>query len=227
MNRTQRIFLKFGVLVGIPVIAFAGLLLGAAPDATTQSVNPSATPAAGATTPAVNPTGLKSYDDLLAGRLHVTVDQLRAAEAQARDQYFDQLVGAGILNPSQAAALKASLPGAMFGGALLSALNPAPVKDAILESAANALGMSDAELRSQLDSGKTLNQIAQDHHVDIEQLRSQMDRKAGSLFSQAEALGLLTTDEANNVTDQLQQRIDSLINKTLGTSQSPAATATP
>ncbi|HEX5369823.1 MAG TPA: hypothetical protein VFY10_10460 [Dehalococcoidia bacterium] len=115
----------------------------------------------------------------------------------------------------------------MFGGAILSALNPAPIKDAILGSAADVLGISQAELQNELTSGKDLNQIAQEHNVSIDQLKTQLNQKATNLVSQARGLGLLTPDEANNVTSQLLDRVNSLINKTFGQPANATATSTP
>ncbi|HEX5369822.1 MAG TPA: hypothetical protein VFY10_10455 [Dehalococcoidia bacterium] len=106
MNRTERILIKVGVLVGIPVLAFAGLFLGNPHPASTQAVD-TPTPTANASmTPPTSNSNIQSYEDLLARQLNVSVDQLRNAEAQARGQYFDQLVNAGVLNQSQGAALK-------------------------------------------------------------------------------------------------------------------------
>jgi ribosomal protein S20 len=80
-----------------------------------------------------------------------------------------------------------------------------------LDAAAQALGMSTDELRQQLQSGKTIAQVAEDRNVDKQKVIDAMAKDAREHLDQAVKDGKLTADQANERKANLEHRITSLV----------------
>jgi polyhydroxyalkanoate synthesis regulator phasin len=81
-----------------------------------------------------------------------------------------------------------------------------------LDAAATYLGLSETQLQSQLESGKTLAEIAKAQNKSVDGLKSAMNKDAQTKLDQAVKDGRLSKSEEQRVLSDLQQRIDDLVN---------------
>jgi ribosomal protein S20 len=82
-----------------------------------------------------------------------------------------------------------------------------------LDAAATPLNLSVDDLRSKLQSGKTLAQVAQDQNVDVQKVIDAMVADATAHIDQAVQDGKLTADQANERKSELNDRITKLVNE--------------
>lgn len=84
-----------------------------------------------------------------------------------------------------------------------------------LEAVANELNMSVSELRSQLQSGKTIADIAKANNVDVNKLIDDLVAKATDRINQAVTNKRLSQARADEITKNLKQRITDIVNNGL------------
>ena len=84
-----------------------------------------------------------------------------------------------------------------------------------LDAAATYLGLTDAQLRSRLNSGKTLAEIAKAENKSVDGLKTAMQKEAKDKLDAAVKAGRLSKDEENQVLKDLDSRIDDLVNAQL------------
>jgi hypothetical protein len=82
-----------------------------------------------------------------------------------------------------------------------------------LEAAAEALGVSEEDLREQLRDGKTIAQVAEDRDVDKQQVIDAMVAAATERIDQKVQEGELSAEEANERKADLEERITTLVNE--------------
>jgi ribosomal protein S20 len=82
-----------------------------------------------------------------------------------------------------------------------------------LDAAAQALNLSVDDLRSKLEGGKTLAQVAQDQNVDVQTVIDAMVADATARIDQKVQDGELTADQANERKANLNERITRLVNE--------------
>lgn len=87
-----------------------------------------------------------------------------------------------------------------------------PMHGAKLKVAADALGMSEADLRTQLESGKTLAQVAQDKGVDVNKVIDALVADAAKSIDQAVTDGKLTQQQADTFKSTLKDRVTQMVN---------------
>ena len=85
--------------------------------------------------------------------------------------------------------------------------------EAGLSETATALGMTQQDLRTALESGKTLTQIAQDKGISRADLVSKLVTLTKAKIAAAVKAGRLTQSQADMVTGQLQSRISELVDR--------------
>jgi hypothetical protein len=81
-----------------------------------------------------------------------------------------------------------------------------------LDAAASYLGVSEDQLRTELESGKTLAQVAQAHGKSVDGLVDALVAEAKQHVDAAVAAGRLTQAEADQLLNGLRDRITSLVN---------------
>lgn len=159
--------------------------------------------------------------DDAAKQLGVSPDRLSSALENALKNRVDAAVAAGKLTKEEGDALKARIdsggvpfvlgglgprgmlgPGGHFGGPLMRGLS----------TAADYLGLSQAELRTQLSSGKTLAQIAKDQGKSVDGLVQALVKDAEAKIDAAVQSGRLTNDEAAKAKSTLEQAVTDLVN---------------
>ena len=210
MSRITKIVLGGALaFVFLAALAVVGLVAGVS-----YAQGPTATPSPQA--PATNYN--QTFWESLASRLGVTVDRLQQAfkdaakdtvgkalqdnqitqdEANRINQRVDQW------QPSQGEG-PFELPferGLEHGRGHKSGLF---ATSAVLDAAAQALGMTTADLTTQLRAGKTLADVAKDKNADVNTVKQAMVNAAKAQVDQEVQAGRLTQDQAS----QLKQRID-------------------
>ena len=149
--------------------------------------------------------------------LGVAPSKLSAALKKAFEDRIDAAVADGRLTKEQGAELKQRIesgdfplfgPPAFehhFGG-------PHALFFHGLDPAASYLGLTEADLRSRLESGKTLAQIAKAQGKSVDGLKDAMVKDAKTKLDAAVKAGRLSSSEEQRVLADLQQRIDDLVN---------------
>jgi hypothetical protein len=175
--------------------------------------------------------GKKAEDAVLndaAKRLNVAPDALRDALSAAEDAQLDQAVKDGKLTQKQADAIKArrAQSGRVLGGGPgLRGFHDGPgfgpgfghgfgphggPAGAIFPSLAKALGISGAELRTQLRDGKSIADIAKAQGKSLDDVRAAMKADAKTKADKAVADGDLTQAQADELLSHLDEALSHL-----------------
>jgi hypothetical protein len=154
--------------------------------------------------------------DDAAGQLGISPDKLSAALKKALADRIDAAVAAGRLTKAEGDALKQRVQSGDFPifGPLGRGFGHFGFFGSI-GAAADYLGLSDAELRTQLESGKSLAQIAQAQGKSVSGLVDAIVAAAKQRLDNAVAAGRLTQAQANDMLADLRGRIRNLVNLTL------------
>jgi ribosomal protein S20 len=161
-----------------------------------------------------------------AGRLNVSPSELQTALQQAFDDRIDAAVKAGTITKAQGDALKArakangslpflGVPGAApfhrgFGLGLGPGVFGAGVH-ATLGAAATYLGIPEAQLRTQLESGKTLAQIAKAQGKSVSGLKTAMLDSVRSQLDKAVSQGRITKAQETEILAKVSTGLDDVI----------------
>ncbi|HYY88391.1 MAG TPA: hypothetical protein VFA49_06335 [Chloroflexota bacterium] len=182
-----------GVSATLILSAAAVGVAGAQQTATPTGTSP------GQTTQPARP-GYQQFIDALARRLGVTSDRLNQAISDARTDVGLPADRGGFGFPGG--------PGGRRGPG-----GPGPRGfGAEFSVAAQAIGITTDQLRQELP-GKSLAQVAQSHSKDPADVATALKNAANQRIDQAVAGGRLTTDRANQLKQDLAQRIDQRINQ--------------
>jgi hypothetical protein len=158
--------------------------------------------------------------DDAAQQLGVEPGELSDALKQALKNRVDDAVAANRLTEEQGTELKARiessevpLPLGILGPKEFGfEIGPDPGPLGALSTAAEYLGLSEAELRSRLSDGKMLAQIAKAENKSVEGLVQAMLDDAGSKLDAAVDAGKLTKAEADEIRAKWRQRITDFVN---------------
>jgi hypothetical protein len=176
----------------------------------------------------------KAFLDDVAKRLNVTRDKLDEAIKGAASDRIDAAVAAGKLTKEQGDAAKKRLESAsglpLLGLGLGAGRGPHPGgprgpggpgrpgfgfgPGMSLSAAAKFLGLSDADLRTQLRDGKSLADIAKDKGKTTADLKAAMKTAITSELDQAVKDKKLTADQRTKILADIDTRLDDLINNT-------------
>ena len=154
--------------------------------------------------------------------LGVTPAELTNALKAAMKNRVDEAVGAGRLTQAEGAALKARIDAQQVP--LLGLGGPGGRHHhhhgghAELSSAASYLGMTQGNLRTALEGGKTLAQVAREREKSVDGLISAMTTAARKQIEQAVTAGRLTRAQADAMLEGLRRHITAKVN---GTFQRP------
>ena len=198
---------------------FAGPLLASA-----RSGQSTATAASTPTTP--NPYCQQYLQDL-ANRLGVSVSTLQQDKLASADDVIAQLVKDGKLTQNQANQLKQRLAshqactgkGKGFWGRGVMMQSLKQYLPAVATQVAQGLHITSTQLMSQLQSGKSLSDIATAQGVSAAQLQTIVTNAIQSAVTKAVSDGNLTQQQATNITQMLQKNpgaLNRLLNGHLG-----------
>ena len=155
-----------------------------------------------------------------AGRLGVTPTALQDAFKAALKDQVEAAVKAGTLTRAQADAIEARIAagqGLGFGG-------PGGPKGMGgmhrggegLTAVATYLGLTEAQLRTQLQSGKTLAEVAKAQGKTVDGLVQAMVDAEKAQLDKAVQSGRLTAAQEQQIVAQLKQRVTDMVNGTFG-----------
>jgi hypothetical protein len=161
--------------------------------------------------------------DDAARQLGVQPNELSDALKQALKNRVDEAVKDGRLSTEEAARIKQRIDAnevPFFGFGPGFHRGPAPgfhrdhdfLFHAKLEAAAKYLGMSQSALRSALESGKTLAQVARDRDKSVGGLVDALLAEAEAHLDEAMKAGRLTKAEKTEMLSGLRQRLTALVN---------------
>jgi hypothetical protein len=166
----------------------------------------------------------------VANRLHVSVGDLQAALKGAASDQIDQLVKDGKLTQAQADKIKQRIqrgkgplvagpfvaPGRFFLGPLggMDRGGPFLIKPFFggLDAAAKYLGLTDAQLRQKLFSGKSLADIAKAQNKSVDGLKTAIKNQLKSQLDKAVSAKKITQAQENKVLANVDSRLDDIVN---------------
>jgi hypothetical protein len=161
----------------------------------------------------------------VANRLHVSVADLQAALKGAASDQLDAAVKAGKLTQAEADKLKQGIQqngapplgaGKFFLGPLggIARGGPFLVKPFFggVDAAAKYLGLTDAQLRKELGSGKSLADVAKAHNKSVDGLKSAIKAATKTQLDSAVSAKKLTQAQEDKILSGLDSRLDDLVN---------------
>ena len=170
-----------------------------------------------------------AYLNDVASRLHVSRDQLNSALKGAFEDRLDAAVKAGKLTQAEADAIKkkveqgggAPLAGGPFLGKGPPVGGPGPgfgfgfafgKVGAAADDVAKYLGLTTAQLRQKIESGKSLAEIAGDQKKSVDGLKQAIKDAAKKQLDSLVASKKITQEQENNALSKLDASIDDLVN---------------
>jgi hypothetical protein len=178
----------------------------------------------------------KAFLDDVAGRLHVTTDQLTQALKGAAQDRVDAAVKAGRLTQAQADKVKQRIAQAnglpLFGGPLLGGPRPGfggPMQKrpfggpgfgpglgpfADIGAAAKYLGLTNRQLLTDMRDGKSLAAVAKDQGKTADGLKAALKAAEVARLDAAVKAGRLSDAQRTKIESNLDQRLDKLVNGT-------------
>ena len=150
-----------------------------------------------------------------ANRLGVQSSQLENALQQAAIDRVDAAVADGRLTKAEGDAIKARIQSGDFGPGIGFGFGGMHVGFGVeLGAAATYLGLTEAQLRSDVESGQSLAQIATSQGKSVDGLKQALVADAKSHLDQAVKDGKLTAAQETQFLNDLSSRIDDLVNHT-------------
>jgi polyhydroxyalkanoate synthesis regulator phasin len=156
-----------------------------------------------------------------AKNLGVEPSRLTAALKKAFEDRIDAAVADGRLTKAQGAELKQRIESGelpLLGGPGFGFRHGHGGPHGFfhgLDAAASYLGLTEAQLHSRLESAKTLAEIAKAQGKSVDGLKDALVKEAKTKLDAAVKAGRLTSAEEQRILDDLQQRVDDLVNGTL------------
>ncbi|MDX6401232.1 MAG: hypothetical protein QOF27_1838 [Gaiellaceae bacterium] len=158
----------------------------------------------------------KAVIDDAAKQLGIPSSKLSGALKQALSNQVDAAVAAGRLTKEQGAELKQRLDSGDFP--LIGGLHREGGHHfgffGGLNAAAGYIGVTEAELRTQIEGGKSLAQVAKDHGKSADGLINALVTDATQKLNKAVSAGRITQAQADEMLTGLKQRITDLVSST-------------
>ena len=162
----------------------------------------------------------QQFLDRLAANLNVTPDQLTGALKTTELQTVDDLLANGKITQAQADKLKAAInSGKDLGlGRLLEAREKAvtklraAVRKEIGKSAADAIGISVGDLRTELKGGKSIADVAAEHNVSVDTVKTKITDDIKASLGKAVANGKITQAREDKMLQTLADNLDKILN---------------
>lgn len=175
----------------------------------------------GAAVAATEPWSPKAESDAIvndvAGQLGVQPSALTDALKKALANRVDAAVADGRLTQEQAAALKERIEAGEFPLFGVPHVRGHGVHLGFgLDAAASYLGLTEAELRTELEAGSTLAEVAKEKGKSVDGLVQALKDDAEAKLDDAVEAGRLTEAQKDALLQDLEQRITELVNGELG-----------
>jgi hypothetical protein len=146
------------------------------------------------------------YQEALAQKLGISVDELQAAQDAAQTQVIDDALAAGRITDAQAERLRNAEPGQLRRG---FGLRVRHTIGNVIESAAGILGLTTDDVRQGFADGKTLNDLAVEQGVT--DLEAQLVTKLTADVEAKVADESITQDQADKMLENLAERVSNLV----------------
>ena len=198
-------------LVAVGVIGVAAIGFGGSASAQTPPPDPT-------TTAQTQNTQAQYALEVFAQKLGVSVDQVTSAAQATRDQLVDEAVTSGKITPEQGAKIKS-----MDVGTFLKfrrhplATRVGKAIGNVFQDAADILHLSTSDVKSKLQSGQSLADIATAQNVDPSALKAQLTTSITTEVNQALSDGKISQQTHDRILQNLDQRLDQIINHKGGT----------
>ncbi len=154
--------------------------------------------------------------DATAKNLGIEPSKLSAALKKALEDRVDAAVAAGRLTKQQGAELKQRIESGDFplvGPPGFGHRDGGPHAFMHgLDAAASYLGLTEDQLHTQLESGKTLAQVAKAHGKSVDGLEAAMVKDATTKLDAAVKAGRLTSAQEQQILTDLKRHVDDLVN---------------
>jgi hypothetical protein len=165
----------------------------------------------------------------LASNLNVTLDQLNGAIKNAELQTVDDLTADGTIRADQATKIKDRINsgrglglGAFFRTHARRVELLTAVRRGIAKSAADAIGIAPKDLASELKSGKSIADVASEHNVSLDTVKSKIMDNAKTALDKARENGRIDQAKEDAALQKLRDNLDTILNRTRGQAQPPA-----
>jgi hypothetical protein len=211
LPRAARVYLT--AVAGVSLAAFAVVVTGAATGTPLLAASPSPSPSPGSGTNYCN-----RFAGHVASNLGKSQSQVQKAISDAVNQTIDDAVKNGDLTQSQASAIKARVSAnangqACAGGGLKGI--PGIGREGgfehfprlgvnTMDEIAKALGISTAQLQQDLQSGKTVQQLASAQGMDEAAFRSKLASVTKTDLDQQVKSGTITQNQENAILGRIQ-----------------------
>lgn len=202
--------------LGATVVIIAAGTFGAFRYASAQEGTPSpGATAAASSTPTRRQQAVDAFIDKVAKNLNVSSDQLKSAVKDAALQTVDEQVAAGKLTQAQGDKITAAINSGkypqlarLFHGrqAIL-----AQVRKGIVVSSAKAIGIAPKDLAAELKSGKSIADVAGEHNVSLDTVKSQITSAFQTKLDQLVKGGKITQAQEDNAMQKLQANLDKIL----------------
>jgi polyhydroxyalkanoate synthesis regulator phasin len=160
----------------------------------------------------------KAVIDDVAGQLGVSSDKLTEALKNALEKRVDAAVAAGRITKEEGDALKTRIAQGdtplVFGPGFGHKHGGPHGFFGDLSAAATYLGLTEDALRTQLESGKSLADVAQAQGKSVDGLVTALTDAAKKKLDAAVAAGNLTQAQADQIAADLKERLNDLVNRT-------------
>ncbi len=165
----------------------------------------------------------KTVLDTAAKELEVTPDELRSALRAGQSAQLDQAVKDGTLTQEQADRIKERMAssGLVLGGGGKGGPGghhrggPGGGRE-MMTDVAKALGLTEAQLRTQLEDGKTIAEVAKAQNKDLDDVKAAVKKAAVARLDQQAKDGDITKAQRDEIVEHLEDHIDRLGEKPLG-----------
>jgi hypothetical protein len=151
------------------------------------------------------------YLEKLAGVLGISQEQLVSDLKTAGQQTVDTAVSEGLITADQAQKMKQAIeqgqfPG-MFGAGMFGGKGHRPGVRGLnnLDAVASALGITPQQLMQEFKNGKSLQQLAAEKGVSLDQIKESIINATKTKLDQDVAQGKISQERANQIIERLQQ----------------------
>ena len=155
----------------------------------------------------------------LAANLNVSVDQLHSAFKSTELDLVDELQSDGTITADQAAKMKERINSSNgFGLGVLfrkfkAQQERVALRREIVKSAASAIGIDAKALVTELRAGKSIADVAGEHNVSLDTVKTQITNDVKAKLDQRVANGKLTQAKEDAALQKLADNLDSILNK--------------
>lgn len=152
----------------------------------------------------------------VAGKLGIDVETLRGAFTEARLDAVDEALAAGRINEEQAATARERIEQGKPPYRLARARAMLDARQAIVRSAAAALGVTAEELRAELRDGGSIASVAAERGVSIDDVKGRIVSDAETKLASLVAEGRMDQAQADAALARLTSRLDQIVERTRG-----------